>query len=417
MKTNLLKRLLFAVTVLAVATINSQTVTFSTGLEGWDANFGSNGTVTHAPTEGVGSDGALKLERSTNNANFGIKPVTGIDATAKKGIRVRFKNETKGVQFRVSGTNGDGVTIKDNSGGNIDFSIETESDEYVTLYIDMSSYTLWTGTLTNFWIGIRQNTPDDSGDAFYLDEIEFLDTVPPTTYSEFIQNPSFDGPSGISHITGSATFANKGITSTEFHDGIQSLRFVFSADADAPYWNFTTYEKTYGFGNDFPVNSDIQIKMWVKTNRTTPISIATRVKLTDDGVDTATKPIANVTTTNTAMGWEELTFDLQNAEKFDGIQFWFALNWTDLDPANLLNGDIVYFDQMTASITPATLSNKENTLEDVVVYPNPVNNELNIKSPFGSDIVIYNVLGAVVKSINKSEALEKVSLSNLTSGL
>ena len=393
--------------------------TFTGGLNGWDVSFGTNGTVTHAATEGLTGDGALQLSRGTNNANFGIKPVTGIDASTKKAIRIRYKNGTNGAQLRIGGTNGDGVAIKNNTGDNLDISnfFTTESDEYITAYIDLSSYTLWTGTLTNFWLMVRQGVPDTND--FFFDEIEFLDVVPPTTYSEFIQNPSFDGPSGIAHLTGASTDATRAITSTESHDGTQSFKYNYTADATAQFWAFSSYEKVYP--SIYTAGSIVQIKMWVKTNRTTPITMQTRLKLTNGGVENTIKPIANATTTNVAMGWEELTFDLVAPEDFDGVTLWFNIFYADETegavPENLNASDIVYVDQMSATITLGTLGLKKNTLQGVAVYPNPVNETLSINSPAGSNIQIYNVLGATIKTINKANKLQTVSVSGLKSGL
>lgn len=416
MMKKLLKRSLILGLTLFAFTLSAQTVTFSSGLEGWAKSFGDNGDVTHAPTEGVSGDGALKIVRKTDNANFGIKPNTGINATTKKYIRIRYKNETKGTTIRIGGKNDDGVALKTNGGGNIEIGISPDSDEYTTTYIDLSSHTLWKGELTDFIMYVRKNAANDvSGSAFYLDEIEFLDNAPANTYSEFIQNPSFDGPSGVSHLTGNVSFGSRAITSKEFHDGTQSLKKTFTANPDKPYWTFTTFEKKYT--SKFPVNSDIQIKMWVKSNRTTPYKVSARVKTTDGGADTSTKPITTVTTTNTTGGWEELTFDLKNAEEFDGILFWFALDYTDGEATNLASGDIVYFDQMTASITAATASLEKNTLQGVSVYPNPVRDILHIKAPTASKIQLFNILGASVKStINTTDEFE-MSVSDLPRGV
>ena len=68
-------------------------------------------------------------------------------------------------------------------------------------------------------------------------------------------------------------------------------------------------------------------------------------------------------------------------------------------------------------VDPTTLSVKENTLEGVAIYPNPVSSILNIKSPVGSDVAIYNVLGARVKNIKSISVLQDISVIDLKSGL
>ncbi|SDR70642.1 Por secretion system C-terminal sorting domain-containing protein [Polaribacter sp. KT25b] len=417
MRKEILKKGLLLTIALFAFQINAQKFTFSTGLEGWSTNYGNNGTVEHAPTEGTANDGALKLIRATDNANFGIKPTPGVDASVKKYIKIKYKNSTTATVLRIGGKNDETTPIKTNSGGTIDINISPSLDEYVITYIDMSIYDLWKGELTDFSIAVRKNVANEaSGSAFYLDEIEFLETAPAVTYSEFIQNPSFDGPSGITHISGVKDFASRVITSTEKHDGDQSLKTTFSTDASAPYWAFSDYVKTYT--TKYPVDSDIQIKMWAKTNRTNPITISARVKLFDGGEETATKPIANVTTTNTNGEWEELTFDIKNVEEFDGIVFWFGINYVEGEATNLLAGDIVYLDQMTANITEATLKLDNNILDRVSIYPNPVvYGKLNINTVNGGEISLFNILGAKVltsKAVTKNHSLDT---SNLKSGV
>lgn len=415
MKTTILKRGLLLTITLFAFQINAQKFTFSTGLDSWDLAYGAagsaSGTVTHSATEGLNGDGALVLARTTNNSNFGLNPA-GIDASTKKFIKVRFKNETNGTQLRVQGSQpADNSDLKIT---NTVFNIGANSSEYVTAYLDMSNVTNWGNTIENLDILIRNSWAAGEGN-FYLDEIEFLETMPATTYSEFIQNPGFDGPSGINHLSGVKPFASRAITSAVKHDGDQSLKSTFSADANEPYWAFSDYIKTYT--TKYPVDSDIQIKMWVKTNRTSVFSVSARVKLYDGGEETATKPITSVTTTNTTGDWEELTFDLKNVEVFDGISFWFALDYVEGAATNLMSGDIVYIDHMTGSITEAVLNTEKNILEGVHVYPNPVSGKLNINTIEGGKISLFNILGAKVVSETTTSKNHTIETSSLTSGV
>lgn len=423
----ILKKSVFLGFTFFALSLSAQTFTFSTSLEGWGASFGNNGTVTHAATEGVANDGALQLNRINDNANFGIKvgvndvTTTGIDADVTKFIRIRYKNGTKGTDLRIGGKNGDNDNIKTDAGGNIDFGIFTpDSDEYVTSYIDMSDIALWKGVISNFYLMVRKNVSSTDADDFYLDEIEFLTTMPATTYSEFIKNPSFDGPSGTAHLTGSVDFASRGLTTSEFHDGTQSLGFNFSADATKPFWNFTTYEKVYP--SVYTAGSDIQIKMWVKTNRATPIKVSTRLKLSLGGTEIDNKPIASVITTNTAMEWEELTFNIEVTEDFDGVIFWFAVDWDDETEGavaeNLNAGDMVYLDQMTATLTlDDVLKVENNVLEGVNIFVNDKTATLNVKAPVNSSLEMYNILGRKVKSIQKLNEENTVSVAGLANGI
>ena len=423
----ILKKSLLIGSAFFALSLSAQTVTFSSDLEGWGVSYGANSVVTHAPTEGISGDGALQLERTGVNSNFGIKVAgavtsTGIDANAKKFIRIRYKNGTKSTQIQIGGKNGDNANIKTNTNGNIQLNILTpDSSEYTTSYIDMSEYTLWSGDIINFYILVRKNDdPIEDTDNFYLDEIEFLSSMPATTYSEFIKNPSFDGPTGTEHLTGDVDFASRGLTTSEFHDGTQSLGFNFSADATKPFWSFTAYEKTYP--SVYTAGSDIEIKMWVKTNRAAPIKVSSRVKLSLAGTPYDEKPISTVVTTNTAMGWEELTFNIEVRENFDGIIFWFALDWADETEGeiseNLNAGDMVYIDQMTATLTlDDVLSVENHVLEGVNVFVNQKTQILNVNAPLNASLEMYNILGGKVKSIQKLNENNAVSIAGITNGI
>ncbi|WP_010135927.1 T9SS type A sorting domain-containing protein [Ochrovirga pacifica] len=408
----LLKSTIFVFSLFVGTTLHAQTFTFDTDLQDWSKSWGANSEVTHAAGEGVSGSGALKLIRLGSNSNFGIKNngagtvLTGINATTTKYIRIIYKNETNGVEIRLGGTNGNGANIKTNTNGNVSFSIGANSDEYITSYLDMSDYTLWTGDLSNFYLMVRQNEPDTAGDAFYLDEIEFLSSMPATTYSEFVLNPSFDGPSGITHLSGAKTFATRGITSTQAHDGSQSLKFNFTADADDTYWTFSNYEKIYD--TPYTAGSTIQVKMWVKTNRSAPISLSSRVKLTNGGTETSTRPITSVSTTNTTMGWEEVTFDLTCPDAFDGVTFWFSINHdAGGSTENLLNGDVVFVDQITATITDATLSTESKKIQGAFI-----NVKQGTITVSGANLeAVYSITGQQVSNTGLSNGIYIVKIT------
>ena len=393
--------------------------TFSTGLNGWDQNFGANGTVTwaDAAASGSGTDGALKLVRLSNNANFGFKlnpeAAIGINADVKKVIKVRYKNGTKANQIRIGGKNGSGVAVVTTDNAMIaDPGVNTNG--YVTQYIDMSGVPTWSGNLLNFWIGVRQSIAAGEGD-FYLDKIEFIDALPPLTFNEFIKNPGFeDLANGMGHLSGSSAGASRALSFTESHDGDQSLKYTYASDATANYWTFSSYEKDYAAAPKLAGTIAV-VKMWVKTNRTTPFTMQARLKLSVGATENDVKPIVTVNSTKTDGSWEELTFNISCPDAFDKVAFWFNISYDVATPTeNLKAGDIVYVDQLSATFDYSLLSVKENTLKGVAVYPNPVSDVLNISAPEGSLVKIYNSLGVVVKTVNGTNSL---SVSDLAAGL
>lgn len=393
--------------LLGIAQMNAQgPYTFSTAsLDSWTSGFGSAAGITHESSEGISGDGALKLVRTNNNSNIGYNQ--GFDADTYKFIKIRYKNTTSATSFRVQGSQDVENTIQITP---TVFPMSSNMTEYTVTYLDMTGVTNWSGTVLNLDILVRVNYGDtDETGGILFDEIELVSSVPPTQYSEYIKNPSFDGPSGIDHLTGGKEFVTRGLTYTEFHDGDQSLKLNFTGNADAPFWTFSNYEKVYG--SPFSAGSDFQVKMWVKTNRTTPIKLSGRVKLTNGGVDTATKPIASVVTTNTAMEWEELTFNIEAAEDFDGVTFWFAVDYTEGESINLLSGDVVYIDQITATVTEGTLSSSKNTLEGASVSVS--NNAIHIVAPTGSQSNVYAITGALVATSNQAS----IDTSSFNSGV
>ena len=136
------------------------------GWANWNAGFA---TTTFEPTTGLFGDGALRIDRITNNA--GIRNQTlSIDPAVYDVIKLRYKNLTDGDQFRVQGS------ILSNTGVNG----VAKADEWTTFYIDFSGTTNWTtaGTISDFILPIRRNAPDAAGDDFFLDEITFLTAMP-----------------------------------------------------------------------------------------------------------------------------------------------------------------------------------------------------------------------------------------------
>jgi len=442
MKKNYFKILLMTVVFLKTITVSAQQgptlYNFTTDAQNWVKGYGA-GTVAHDPTGGAANDGALTLDRAgNNNANIrrgqgGVDTFIVLDRAVYNYIKITFKNETAGNSFRIAGqsraagTSGPGANFSSIAVSNI----APLSTGYVTTYIDIS--TIPTGhEVTRLDILFRANAANDpAGSKVIYDEIEFIETLPPGTFSEFIKNPSFDDVvGGISHITGNDTEFNRTLDGTVSKDGSNSFKMTFDkVPVTKPSWNFTNY--THSYATDIVENSTIEVKMWVKTSRTgakAPFRIAQRTKLTLAGADVK-NPAAPVgdgsfpsdvkTTTNTAGEWEELTFAYTAPGNFDVALFWFAVDFdateTDL---NMVMNDVVWFDQMSVTISaPATASVHDDILEGVNVYPNPVSGKLNVNTLEGGIITLYNILGAKVLSEIATEKNHTINTSKINSGM
>ncbi len=81
------------------------------------------------------------------------------------------------------------------------------------------------------------------------------------------------------------------------------------------------------------------------------------------------------------------------------------------------NAGALYYVDMV-SVTSIPLSTKENRISEFRIYPNPVNDILNInfKGSEIKSIEIYNVLGQMVLVVTNAENTKNIDVSNLKSG-
>ena len=422
MKTQLLKKLLFVFALFAATTMSAQSYTFDTDLQGWAQGFAvstgvNNGTVSYAPSGGQ-SSGALKLDRLSNNAN--LRCPAPIDGTTKKFIKIIYRNETLGTTFRIQGTSATGAL------GQVLYSIPAGtgvgSGEWSTAYIDMSAAANWSASVTQLDILVRVGYVTGEAGSVFIDSIEFLDSIPPTEYSEFLQNPNFEDPTGVGFYTG--TGATRSITTVAPQAGSQCMKATFTAAQTAIFWNFSNYRKAYTPG--FLTGQTATVTMWVRTNRTTAAQITLKVKTTDaTSTATTNQPLpVNVLTTNFTGGWEQLTFPVPLLDtNIEGLTLFFGVNWNDPNATpnnsayNAASGDLFYFDTMAAVISATPLSTNQNTLAGVSIYPNPASDVVNVNSPNGGVISVYNTLGAKVLTEKATSNTHQLNVSGLTKGL
>lgn len=432
MKTILLRKLTMAVALFAAVTMSAQQgptlYDFSSGAQSWVKGYGA-GTVAHDAAEGVLMDGALTLERlGNNNANVrrgqgGDNAFVVIDRAVYNYMKVRFKNETAANSFRVQGQSRAVGGTPANFPNIFVGGIPTLSNEFTTVYVDLSLIPAG-HEVTRLDILVRQNADvDPAGSVFVFDEIEFLAALPPVTTSEYVTNPDFEGPTGISHYTGSQSEMTRTISSAEQQNGLSSLKLEFTGDASKNNWLFTAANGTGVYSPAFNPASELGITMWVKktTNydRSVVISVRTDMKLGGD--NSQLKPIASATTTpNTNGAWEQLSFTLTSDATvgFDEVNMWFAVSWTDGDPdgTNALNGDVIYIDNIVAApIVNGTLGIEKISKDDasVKLYPNPVRDVLNITAEGRnvSKIEVYSILGRKVLDVENTKTVNVSTLS------
>ena len=239
MKTQLLKNLIMVVAFFATITMSAQQgptlYDFSDGAQGWVKGYGV-GTVAHDPVEGETGDGALSLDRLQTNNNANVRRGQGgddafivIDRGVYNFVRIKYKNELAATSFRLQGNSrpSGGTGLGDPITNIVVNGISNLSSTYSEVFVDITSIPAG-NEVTRFDILVRgEATSDPSGALIYFDEIEFLETVPDTsTYSEFIKNPSFEDPDGLAQYSGASAGASRALTTSEFHDGTQSLGYT-----------------------------------------------------------------------------------------------------------------------------------------------------------------------------------------------
>ncbi|WP_366186275.1 T9SS type A sorting domain-containing protein [Flavobacterium ovatum] len=419
MKTQLLKKMIMVVAFFAMTSASAQLFDFESSKGGWDKEF----QMASADLVIEGGRGTLACVRTTNNSTIALAPATAtINAKTMNFLKLVIKNTSKSNSIRVKAQTS---AATDNTAN---FNISAEDTEFQTYYFDLRTTTAWTAAQTanstteEVKLLFRGNFPTAPAveGIIYVDSIEFLAAIPATQYSEFIQNPNFEDPTGITQYSGNG--ATRSISSVGAQAGLQSMKVTFTAAQTSNFWNFSNYKKTYAPG--FLTGKTAIVKVWVKTNRTTAAQINVKLKTVDasDAV-TANQPQVTQLTTNFTGGWEELTFSLPLLDaNVEGITFFLGVNWND--PAaipdnsayNAVAGNNFYFDTMSATFS-TTLGTAKNTLEGVSVYPNPADDVVNVNSVNGGDITVYSTVGTKVLTAKATASNYQLNVSGLSSGV
>ncbi|MGJ8762290.1 MAG: T9SS type A sorting domain-containing protein, partial [Polaribacter sp.] len=186
---------------------------------------------------------------------------------------------------------------------------------------------------------------------------------------------------------------------------------------------FNDYSKAYDAGV-ITDTKQAKVTMWVRSARTEPIGIIVRLKTTNaagDNLQIAGFPSKIVSTSGTPNTWEELTFEIplpfdhkDIATEVRNIEMWLGYDYDEENTSlNGVAGDVIYFDQMTAVIEDVPTA-KVNSLqlEDVKVYPNPVENQLFFSAKETlNKVEIFNLLGKKVLSTTNTKSIDVSSLS------
>jgi hypothetical protein len=419
MKKNLLS-ILTALALLFISNLSAQTFTFETGsdTEGWTESYG--GDISQGTEDGrgcliQGNNGGAAANNRT--IIFNETSPNGID-TGNGYLKLVLKNTTaSGIAFRINAYNS-----YDGSGGNNwtpNHVISAGDTEFKTYYVAISPF-------GGFWeagnekLQLQLQFRDNSGSPtlldgnIYIDEIEFF-TVP-ATYSEFTRDPGFEDydanvTAGSGWDPDTKGFGTAALSTADFHTGATSMAYTFTG-AQSGWWAVNnTSAKTYdpGYGPGTKITSTV----WVKTNVAQEYKFFIGYLLDDapKGGYSQTIDSGDATT------WTQLTYTytLPADVSFTTAKTRLSLPTTG---AGFDNGDIVYVDDVvTTFTTEVALSNENNVLEGITVYPNPTKDNVKISAPIGSKISFTNLTGANVKQVSATSDLTQISVADLASGI
>ena len=257
------------------------------------------------------------------------------------------------------------------------------------------------------------NTGDGSSNStFYFDDI-------------FQTDPT----GGLSQIDLPITYEDSSVyySLIPFGDDEGSSEIIFNSDTDnnlayvaksssAATWAGVTVSNESGFVSNIPVSpssSKMYVHIYVTGNSNTGIPVRLKIENNND----ATQSVETEAYTTVVDAWEILEFDFNNeatgtAALNENYPFSMASLFFNFGSA----GDdqtVYYFDNISFG-SPISLGIDSVSNESFKLYPNPVEDYLNIDStntPI-KNIDVYNILGKKIFSTNSVNRLDMSSFSD-----
>jgi hypothetical protein len=159
---------------------------------------------------------------------------------------------------------------------------------------------------------------------------------------------------------------------------------------------------------DLSENKYVYVKVWKP--RISP------VKFKVEGGNTPDLEIFSMTPQTNVNEWEELVFDF--SEK-DGTWNVIAFMPDFEDPLTLTEDIVLYFDDIRVGPAPTDLSapNLPISESDISVFPNPVRENLDVKSLSGSSVSLINLSGSIIDSRIVGNESVRFDVSSLPQGI
>lgn len=414
-------------------------VLFSVFCYGQDLNLPvdfENTTPDYYGLTDFGGNASEIVIDATNPDNHVVKTIktavaelwagTTVGGTVGFATPVPFEAGSTSMSVRVwSPTAGTPIRLKVEDAGDPTISVETEANTTVantweTLVFNFSNQAPGTAALNlansynkaSMFFNFGTTGAIAGEQTYYWDDMEFLSGVP---------SPQVDLPVTFQDLTINYGLTDFGGNASEIiPDPSNSSNRIAKTikTAVAELWAGTTVGGSVGFANKVPFaagSTKMNVRVWSPTAGT-PV----RLKVED-----ASNPTISVETeanTTVASTWETLVFDFSNqapgtaainyANTYNKASIFFNFGTTGA----LAGEQTYYWDDMAFGI-PTGIDDYMNSVNlNVVVYPNPAENNLYINSNLTfNKVEIYNAAGIQVKEFGN--VFRSVNVSDLYAGV
>ena len=375
-------------------------------------NFnGGNGTVVDNPfiTDDNPSNTVGKIVRDGGDIWAGsYLIVSPLDFTTETTIKMSVYSASPGLLVK--------------------FKLEDDNDP-VTAAVERDAYT----TKSNQWETLTWSFSGEQSNVFQklVLMFDFGNTGDGTESSTFYFDDisQFDPTGGLAQIDLPITYDDSSVyySLIPFGDDEGFSEIIFNSNTDnnlvyvtksssAATWAGVTVSNESGFVSNIPVsssNSNMYVHVYVTGSSNTGIPVRLKIENNND----ATQSVETEAYTTVVDAWEILEFDFNNeatgtAALNENYPFSMASLFFNFGSA----GDdqtVYYFDNISFG-SPISLGIDSVSNESFKLYPNPVEDYLNIDSTNTAikNIDVYNILGKKIFSTNSVNRLDMSSFSD-----
>ncbi|MHC1778388.1 MAG: T9SS type A sorting domain-containing protein [Lentimicrobium sp.] len=286
-------------------------------------------------------------------------------------------------------------------------------------------------TSVNEWVGLSFNF-DGAGSSMYDKIVIFMDfasTTSNTFYFDDVEGPEYSGGTVNDPIYLPVTFENEELNYGLTDFGGTASEIVVDPDNNenkvaktiktesAETWAGTTVGGNIGFGSPIPFavgETFMTVEVWSP-------EAGTPVRLKVEAANDPTISVETEATTTVANGWQTLVFDFSNeATGTAELNFAYSYNkasiFFNFGTTGAAAGEQTYYwDDMKFGLSVG-LEHLDAASKNVVVFPNPAENILYIRSESAlSKVAIFNIAGLQVKDYN--DVLQSIDVSDLKKGI